>query len=241
MRVFIMIFQIISLAFSYQKLQKESYYHKEQKLTLTLAIFCLLYDIPFWTFSRYFRYLETFFTSSFHSLLKIYPISILAIIRESHMSKQTNSQITQIFFFFFLFLSEFLHQNNSDISLLKISIPVSSKAEAIVSFEFGMNLIYITWLITAIVSTSTKAKGNDVFRINYICSMISISLIAFIVSNSLWKIRDDSVCSISDFEGFFIPNIFVLLASYIHWPYNTKSEIFYTEMKEQSVDLLDSE
>lgn len=240
-RSFFAIFQTIFLLTTHQKLKSESYRHKEQKLTFALTTLCLLSDIPLWMFYQYFRFFETLFTSAFHSFLKIYPISILAILREPYMVKQTNSQITQIFFFFFLFLSEIMHQNNSDISLLRITTPVSSQAGAIISFELGINLIYITWLIVSIISTSTKIKGADFFRNMYFCYMIGVSLITYIISNCLWKIRDISKSSVSEFVGFFISNVFVLIATYAHWPYNTKKEVFYTEVKEGSADLLDPE
>ena len=103
-----------------------------------------------------------------------------------------------------------------------------------------MDLIYITWLIVAIISTSTKAKGTDIFRNNYFCCIIATSLLAYIISNSLWAIRDSSKCSVREFVQFYVSNIFALIVAYIHWPIS-KAIAFYTQMKEESVDLLESE
>lgn len=241
LRLLLMIFQLIFLITTYQKLKKESYWHREQKLTLILIVSCLLYDIPLWMFYRYFRFFNTLFTSLFHSFLKIYPISIFAIIREPYMSKTANSQITQIFFFIFLFIAEFSHQKISDISLLSITTPSSSPAGAVISFEFGINLIYITWLIVAIVATSAKLKGTDVSKNYFFTTSIISSIIVYMVSCSFYKFRDSSKCSVDEFVIFIVSNIFVLLVTYFHWPHNTKDEIFYHPVNNESVDLLDSE
>ncbi|OHT11961.1 hypothetical protein TRFO_18333 [Tritrichomonas foetus] len=236
---FFTLIQIFFFIFLYFKLKKESFWHTEQKYTLILSISCILFDCPLNLFAPFFFNL---FEALFTSLLKMYVISILAILRDPYVIKTTNSLLSQFYLLIFLFLSKFIHNNATDISSISFITPVDTPATVFMAFELGINLFYITWLIVATATSFVKVSGIDKFRCNMFSFTFLSCLLVYLTSLFVSHfIHNETVCGIKNFVEIVVPNMFTLITVYFHMPHNTKDELVYSKVTMTEGELLDSD
>lgn len=183
-RVIFQLFSIIEIIIILQKKNSKEHSHL---IFFWLLLFAAdpLMVIHYYHPMSIFPTIDGIAQAIFDAYFRFYLISILSSFRES-----VYSRLPTVFFFCIYLITKISHNLSSSLKGIDFLTAVTTQSLPILTFELGLEMTYITWLIVSVGSSYSKAKASfEKGVMKPIYCIISMTFVIYLLRIIINKIK----------------------------------------------------
>lgn len=242
-RTLFSILEIVVLIYAFYRLKKTQfkYWHLEQKLTIPMLILCIIFNNPFYilsasTPSAFLVVSNTIFTLIFSNYLKFFILCLFDSLRFKNRKIGPCffiPKVTYSLIYLIISLVHSIHQNITSFSGVK-----SSTSDLVQILDIFLYDFYCFWIIIIIFMSSCQVNVTEDNKFMlYLISGLTAVILLFLVEFILPICNLFTNSSIHFAVSFSVQNLYVLLMTYFHWPYEILQDQNYTDEKSQENEM----
>jgi len=245
-RILLMVLCIVYLLFFLLRLcsMPIKLWHLEQKLTVPLLFLAIFFNNPFYVVhignpSHVYVILDRILCAIFQNYFKFFILVLFDSLRYKNRKTDSCFFLPKIVFCVLMFIFTVIHGIYDDIVAFGETPlngdPLESKLRWT---EFGFFLFYLIWASISVIMSAFQVDLTERYKFNVYASAGGVTLLLMAVIQVLFrffKLFGDS--SVNFVMTYAIQNVFAVLMSYFHWPYEVLTDQYYGDSGQPQQDL----
>ena len=217
-------------------------WHLEQKMTIPLLVITILYDNPLYGLeiaspSYTFLILDCIIQSLFTAYFRFFILVLFDSLRYKNRKTDSCFFIPKIAFTLVMFIVSLIHNVFRMITSFDTS-PINniSTTERILGLtELILLLLFLVWFALSVIFAGFQVDITERYKFNmYVCVSATALLILAIMSFLYFFLGFLRNAAITFVETFTIQNLFVIIITYFHWPYEVIDSAYEETKKNES-------
>lgn len=210
-------------------------WHLEQKLTIPLNLLLIFYNNPFYVFHAYspspvFIILDRILDSVFHAYLSFFILVLFDSLRYKNRKTDRCFFIPKIIMCFIMLIIYSVHGIYDKLHLIAEHNTEENATASILTFaEMAVYLAFVCYTLVSIIISAAKVDVTERYKFNIYLASGLIAIIIMGVCSVLINLNIFAESSLSFVIRFAVENVFTLLMTYFHWPYEVLQDQYQND------------